>query len=121
MFEMLHRKFKVIITDAEYASHEPEQRVLSKLNVDLVKFQCKTEDEVIKNCGDADALLNQYAPITRRVLESLENVKIIVRYGVGVDNIDLAAATEKRIFVSNVVYDITDVAEHTVALILAFT
>jgi D-3-phosphoglycerate dehydrogenase len=113
------RKYKVAITDAEYESHEPEREVLSKLNVELVKFQCSTEDEVIKDCWDADALLNQYAPITRRVIERLKNARIIVRYGIGVDNIDLKAATERGIFVANVVYEICDVADHTVALILS--
>jgi len=116
---MSSRKFKVAITDAEYMSHEPERRVLSKLNVDLVKFQCKTEDDVIRNCGDADAILNQYAPITRRVIENLRNVKVIVRYGIGVDNVDVEAATERGIFVANVIYDICDVADHTVALMLS--
>jgi D-3-phosphoglycerate dehydrogenase len=113
------RKYKVTITDAEYESHEPEREVLSKLDVELVKFQCSTEDEVIKNCWDADALLNQYAPITKRVIESLKNARIIVRYGIGVDNIDLKAATERGIFIANVTYDTCDVADHTVALILS--
>lgn len=116
---MANKKFTVAITDAEYASHEPEREVLSRLNVNLIKFQCKTEEDVIKNCRDADALLNQYAPITRRVIENLENAKIIARYGIGVDNVDVKAATEKGIFVTNVVYDICDVADHTVALILS--
>jgi D-3-phosphoglycerate dehydrogenase len=113
------RKYKVAITDADYESHEPEREVLSNLNVELVKFQCNTEDEVIKNCWDADALLNQYAPITRRVIEHLKNTRVIVRYGIGVDNIDLRAATERGIFVANVIYETCDVADHTVALILS--
>ena len=116
---MANRKFTVAITDAEYASHEPEHEALSKLNVNLVKFQCKTEDDVIKNCRNADALLNQYAPMTRRVIENLKKAKIIARYGIGVDNVDLKAATEKGIFVTNVIYDICDVADHTVALMLS--
>jgi D-3-phosphoglycerate dehydrogenase len=112
-------KYKVTITDADYESHEPEREVLSGLNVELVKFQCSTEDEVIRNCWDADALLNEYAPITRRVIESLKNARVIARYGIGVDNIDLRAATERGIFVANVTYDVCDVADHTVALILS--
>jgi D-3-phosphoglycerate dehydrogenase len=112
------RRYRVAITDADYESHEPERKVLSKLNVELVKFQCGTEGEVIKNCWDADALLNQYAPITRRVIERLKNARIVVRYGIGVDNIDLKAATERGIFVANVIYETCDVADHTVALIL---
>lgn len=115
---ILNKRFSVAITDAEYPSHEPELEVLSKLNVELIKYDCKTEDDVIKNCKYADAILNQYAPITRRVIGNLVNAKVIVRYGIGVDNIDVDAATERGIFVANVVYDISDVADHTVALML---
>jgi D-3-phosphoglycerate dehydrogenase len=111
-------RFKVAITDSEYESHEIEKRVLSKIGAELVKFQCRTEDEVVKYCRDADGLLVQYAPITRKVIESL-NAKVITRYGIGVDNIDVKAATEKNILVTNVVYDITDVADHTISLILS--
>lgn len=112
-------RFKVAITDSDYPSHEIEEEILSHVGADLVKFQCKTEDEVIRCCSDADALLNQYAPITRRVIEGLKRVRVIVRYGVGVDNVDIKAATERGIFVANVIYDITDVADHTVGLILS--
>jgi D-3-phosphoglycerate dehydrogenase len=118
---MLNKKFKVVITDAEYPSFDIEKKVLSKYNVDLVKHQCKTEEELIRKCKDADALLNQYAKITPNVIENLDHVKIIARYGIGVDNVDLDAATKKNIFVTNVVYDICDVADHTIMLILALT
>jgi D-3-phosphoglycerate dehydrogenase len=118
---MPNKKFKVVITDAEYSSFDIEKKVLSKYNVDLVKFQCKTEEELISKCKDADALLNQYAKITPNVIENLDHVKIIARYGIGVDNIDLDAASKKNIFVTNVVYDICDVADHTIMLMLALT
>ena len=115
------KKFKVVITDAEYPSFDIEKKVLSKRNVELIKFHCKTEEELIRNCNGADALLNQYAKITPNVIENLKQVKIIARYGIGVDNVNLDAATKKGIFVTNVVYDICDVADHTIALMLALT
>jgi len=118
---MVNKKFKVVITDAEYPSFEIEKNVLSKLDVKITKFQCKTEEDLIRNCKDADAILNQYAKITPRVIEKLDNVKIITRYGIGVDNIDLDAATKKGIFVANVLYDICDVADHTITLMLGLT
>ena len=118
---MPNKKFKVVITDAEYPSFDIEKKILSKLNVELTKFQCKTEEELIRNCKDADAILNQYAKITPRVIEKLDNTKIIARYGIGVDNVALDAATKKGIFVTNVVYDICDVADHTITLVLALT
>ena len=114
----MSERFKVAVTDSDYESHEIERRVLSKVNAKLEIFQCRTEDEVIKYCSDADGLLNQYAPITRRVIESL-NAKVITRYGIGVDNIDIQAATEKNVLVTNVVYDTTDVADHALSLILS--
>jgi D-3-phosphoglycerate dehydrogenase len=54
---------------------------------------CNTEDEVIEVAHDADGIINQYAPITRRVIESLKRCKVIARYGVGVDNIDIVDFT----------------------------
>jgi D-3-phosphoglycerate dehydrogenase len=118
---MQSKRFKVVITDAEYPSFDVEKKVLSPLNVDLVKCQCTTEEELIRHCRDADAVLNQYAKITPYVIENLDKVKIIARYGIGVDNVDLDAATKKNIFVTNVVYDICDVADHTIMLMLALT
>lgn len=118
---MQNKKFKVVITDAEYPSFDIEKNILSKLNVELARFQCKTEEELIRNCKDADAILNQYAKITPRVIEKLDNTKIIARYGIGVDNVAVDAATKKGIFVTNVVYDICDVADHTITLMLALT
>ncbi|MEM2702556.1 MAG: C-terminal binding protein, partial [Candidatus Bathyarchaeia archaeon] len=94
-------KYKVVITDSDYPSHDIEEAILSRVGARLIKFQCKTEEEVIKYCSDADALLNQYAPITRRVIENLQRARVVVRYGVGVDNIDLEAATAKGLFVAN--------------------
>jgi len=77
-------------------------------------------DEVIEAAKDADGILNQYAPITRRVIESLKRCKVILRYGVGVDNIDVEAATERGIIIANVPdYCIDEVSTHTMALILA--
>ena len=112
-------KFKVAITDSDYGDHSVEEKILSSIGADLTKFQCRTEDDVIEYCRDADGLLNQYAPITRRVIKNLQKVRVIVRYGVGVDNIDIEAATERGILVANVIYDITDIADHTVSLILS--
>ena len=111
-------RFKVAVTDSEYESHEIERRVLAKVNAELEVFQCRTEDEVMEYCSDADGLLNSYVPITRRVIGSL-NAKVVTRYGIGVDNIDIAAATERGILVTNVIYDITDVADHTLSLVLS--
>lgn len=114
------KKFKVVVTDFEYESLQPEIDVLSKLDVEFVKAQCKTEDEVIESCKDADGIINQYAPITRKVIENLENCQVIARYGVGVNTIDVEAATEHGIVVGNVTdYSIDEVSDHAFALMMA--
>lgn len=111
---------KVVITDHEYPNLTYEKNVLAHDGIDLEIYQCKTEEEVIEACRDADGIINLYAPISRRVIESLEKCKIITRYGVGVDTIDLEAATEKGICVGNVPdYGINEVSDHALSLILS--
>lgn len=83
-------------------------------------FQCKTEEDVIRQAAGCDGLIVQYAPITARVIAALERCRVIVRYGIGVDNVDVAAATAKGIFVCNVPdYGVEDVANHAFAFLLA--
>jgi len=79
-----------------------------------------TEDDLIAEVKDVDVILVVYAKITKRVMDSAPRLKGIVRYGIGVDNIDIQAATEMGIYVANVPdYCIGTVAEHTFALLLA--
>ena len=113
-------KAKIVITDYNYENLDQEKEIFSDLGVELFDFQCRTEEEVIAAAKDADAVMVQFAPITRRVLESLKNCKVVVRYAVGFDNIDLGAATELGIRVVNVPdYCTEEVSEHTVMLLLA--
>jgi D-3-phosphoglycerate dehydrogenase / 2-oxoglutarate reductase len=112
----------VLITDSVFASVEHERTVLEKAGITLqeVKPDCKTEDDVIEKCAQADALLVQWAPITRRVLKALPKVRGVVRYGIGVDNIDVQAAKELGRMVSNVPnYCQEEVSDHTLAMILS--
>jgi D-3-phosphoglycerate dehydrogenase len=112
----------VLITDHVFASVELERQVLQKAGIALeeIKPDCKTEDDVIERCARADALLVQWAPITRRVLKELPKVRGIVRYGIGVDNIDLKAAKELGRIVSNVPnYCQEEVSDHTLAMIVS--
>ena len=112
--------FIVAVTDYVFPSLEPEQRVLAPLGVELRPSQCKSEEEIIVLTKEADAILNCYAKITARVIERLSRCKIIARYGIGVDNVDLAAATSAGILVTNVPdYCIDEVSDHALALLLA--
>jgi D-3-phosphoglycerate dehydrogenase len=112
----------VLITDHVFPSVALQRRVLAAAGFTLeeIKPICKTEDDVIQNCGRADVLLVQWAPITRRVLEALPRARGVVRYGIGVDNIDVPAAKELGRMVSNVPnYCQDEVSDHAIALILS--
>jgi len=112
--------FVVAVTDYVFPSLEPEQRVLASLGVELRPAQCKSEEEIIALSQDADAILNCYAKMTARVIENLQRCKVIARYGIGVDNVDVVAATRAKILVTNVPdYCIDEVSDHTLALLMA--
>ncbi len=112
----------VLITDHVFPSVTLERKVLEDAGIKLqeIKPPCKTEDEVIQRCSTADALIVQWAPITRRVLEALPGVRGVVRYGIGVDNIDVKAAKEIGRMVSNVPnYCQEEVSDHTIAMMIS--
>lgn len=114
--------FKILIKDYEFEHLKYEEEIFqeSGLEIEFIKAQCKTEEEVMGQAKEVDAILNQYAPISRRVIDSLENTKIISRYGVGVNTIDLNAAKEKGITVANVPdYGMEEVSNHALALLLS--
>jgi len=116
---MSNKKFKIIITDCDHPSVEIEKKILSEINPELTLETCKTEEDVIAVASDVDGIINQYAPFTRKVIKSLNRCKIIARYGVGVDNIDVEAATENNIIVANVPdYCLDEVSTHAIALML---
>lgn len=111
---------KVLITDYGFKNIEQEEKLITGAGFILHTAQCKTPEEVLANGKDAIALLVQWAPVTAEVIEGLTHCRLIVRYGIGVDNIDLQAAKSKSIVVCNVPdYCIAEVADHTVALALS--
>ena len=112
---------KAIVSDHTFPSLELQRNVLEAAGFELTEIQpiCKTEDDVIKHCGDADTLLVQWAPITRRVLKTFSHLKGVVRYGIGVNNIDLDAARELNIGVANIpTYCLEEVSNHAMAMML---
>ena len=113
---------KVVITDHNFPSVDIERSIVEPLGIQLAAISppCKTEDDIIRNCGDADVLIVQWAPITRRVLEALPKVKCIVRYGVGVNNFDLEAARDLGVVAANVPdFCIEEVSDHALAMTLS--
>ena len=113
-------KAKVVLTDYVWESLDVEKKTLEGL-ADLVPLQTKKPEEFLAQAADCEALLNTYAgPITAGDMAKMPKCKIIARYGIGVDTIDLDAATKAGIIVTNnPTYCIEEVAEHTMALLLA--
>ena len=117
---MAHPNWKVVITDCDHGDIEEEKRIFGQMGAELSWLQLKTEEDLIRECRDADGLLIQYAPLTRKVLEQLPRCKVLSRYGVGVDSIDLKAATDLGIIVANVPdYCVDEVAIQAVTLFMA--
>src|SRR6266853_559798 len=113
-------KAKVVLTDYVWESLDAEKKTLEGL-ADHLPLQTKKPEEFLAQAEDCDALLNTYAgPITAQVMARMSKCRIIARYGIGVDTIDLDAATQAGIIVTNnPTYCIEEVAEQTMALILA--
>jgi D-3-phosphoglycerate dehydrogenase len=113
-------KAKVVLTDYVWESLDVEKKTLEGL-AELVPLQTKKPEEFLAQAADCDALLNTYAgPITADVMAKMPKCRIIARYGIGVDTIDLDAATQAGIIVTNnPSYCVEEVAEHTMALLLA--
>ena len=113
-------KAKVVLTDYVWESLDVEKKTLEGI-ADLIPLQTKKPEEFLAEAADCDALLNTYAgPITADVMARMQKCRIVARYGIGVDTIDLDAATQAGIIVTNnPTYCIEEVAEHTMALMLA--
>ena len=114
--------YRIVITDFSMPLTEIETAELdaSGLPYELVQLNAKTAEELLPHMAQADALLVQWAPVTRPVIEALGKCRVISRYGIGVDMIDLEAAADHGIPVCNVPdYCIDEVSTHTLAFVLA--
>ncbi|HEY0865271.1 MAG TPA: C-terminal binding protein [Opitutaceae bacterium] len=111
---------RIVITDHGFPNLDHERRIIGAAGAELVVASCKSPEQVIEAAAEADVLIVQWAPINAAVLRSLKHCRAIIRYGIGVDNVDLATARELGIAVANVPdYCIDEVADHTVTLALA--
>jgi D-3-phosphoglycerate dehydrogenase len=110
-------KFKVYVSDYDYPDLEIERSVLEPIGAEVIGLKCNTGEELAELAADADAILQQYAKINRSTIEKLKNCKVICRYGTGVDIVDVQAAYDNGMLVTNVPdYCIEEVADHTIAM-----
>lgn len=112
---------KIVITDYAFSDIDIESRIFAKSNNTLVAWKEKRPSaELVELVRDGDAVITQFAQVNAEVIAAMDRAKVIVRYGIGVDNVDLIAARERGIPVCNVPdYCIDEVADHTLAFILS--
>jgi len=116
---MKSQDYRVVITDCDHGFIDEEKKEFGRIGAQLILAQVQKEEDLIRTCKEADGLINQYAPLTRRVLENLPKCKVVSRYGVGLDPVDLKAATDLGIIVANVPdYCMDEVSNQTISMLL---
>ena len=112
----------IAITDYTFPDLEIEQSILSTAGFELKSGNEKQIAALQALVAEADAVITQSAPINADVIGAMQRAKVIVRYGIGYDNVDVGAARERGIPVCNIPdYCIDEVADHTLAFILGVT
>lgn len=112
---------RVVVIDDGYGSYETEQRILARVSADVVIRPCHGDaEQVFAATSDADAILVRESPVNAHAIAQMSRCRAIVRYGIGVDNVDLDAARERRIYVANVPdYGVEEVSDQALALLMA--
>jgi D-3-phosphoglycerate dehydrogenase len=124
VYKAMEKRPKAVLVDGKRGGQSmpvaEETGELAKCGADFVVAGCSCEADLIEHAADADAILTYGAQMTRSVMEKLPNCKVIVRYGIGYDTIDVDAATDNNILVVNIPdFCIEEVSNHAIALILA--
>lgn len=108
------------VSDSVFPNLDPAREVLSKIGAELHLAETPKPEAIVRVAADADALLVTYAKITAAMIRQMKRCRVISRFGIGVDNVDVAAATAAGIVVTRVPdYCIDEVSDHTMALLLA--
>lgn len=113
-------RWRVLVTDRAWPDLAIERAILEPLGVELQEAPSTSEAVLADLAAKADAIICNWAPVTPRVVESATRCRVICRSGIGLDNIAIPTATQRRIPVTNVPdYCVGEVADHTLALLLA--
>jgi D-3-phosphoglycerate dehydrogenase len=111
---------RVVVTDYNFEDLGIERDVFESIGAEVVGADADGEQELVEAVEGADALLNQYAPVGPAVLDAAPDLRAVGRYGIGVDTVDLDAATEREVWVVNVPsYCEDEVSTHALSLLLA--
>jgi|SRR5579863_873240 len=110
----------VAVTDSVFPNLDPARAVLSKIGAELRLAKETTPEAILQVANNADAVMVTYAKITGEMIQQMPQCQIVARFGIGVDNVDIPAATTAGIVVTRVPdYCVDEVSDHTMALLLA--
>jgi D-3-phosphoglycerate dehydrogenase len=110
----------IAVSDSVFPNLDPAREVLSRIGAELVLAEAPTSEAIMQVARNADAVLVTYAKVTAEMIGQMTRCRIIARFGIGVDNVDISAATKAGIVVTRVPdYCIDEVSDHTMALLLA--
>ena len=116
----MQNSWKILITDYAWASIEPERQALAEVGAEVIAAETGDESELKTFAPTMDGILTCWNPVREPVILAAKKCQIIARYGIGLDNIDVAAATKQGIVVTNVpAYCIDEVSDHAMGLLLA--
>src|SRR5580692_9708045 len=117
----MHELMKLVaVTDSVFPNLEPAREVLAKIGAEIRLAKEPKPDAISEVARDADAVLTTYAKVTADMIPQLTRCRIIGRFGIGVDNVDIPAATGKGIVVTRVPdYCLDEVSDHAMALLLS--
>jgi len=111
---------RIVVTECDHDTFDAEEAVVRESGAEFVIAQSKNSDEVIANSVGAVGILVQYAFIGAEIMDALPDLRVIGRYGVGVDSIDVEAASARGIAVCNVPdYGTESVSDHAIGLALS--
>ena len=114
-------RYKVVVSDYIMPNFDVERGLLDDIDAELVPAQCNSAAELIELAQNADAMLNTYfGPLSDEILAACPRLKIVVRYGIGFDTIDVPACTRHGVMAANVTeYCLHEVSDHALGLWLA--
>lgn len=119
-FSIRTDKPKVVITDYDFGDINVERKILESIGAQVIGLQSKTEQDLFDVAHDCAAMINQYARVGAQTIERMQQCEVIARYGIGVDIVDVDAATNKGIQVTNVQdYCTEEVADHAIGMWLS--
>ena len=112
-------KYKVYITDYDYPDNKIEQEILEPIGAEVIGLQCRDGKGLETQAADADALMVQYAKVFEPAITAMPKLKVIARYGIGMDIVDVKTASERGVVCTNVAdYCLDEVADHNISFIL---